>query len=740
MDEAGSNPTLRIALIGNPNTGKSTLFSRLSGIHQRTGNYPGVTVEKRVGSSQHDGLAIEWIDLPGTYSLVPRSPDEWVTVDVLLGQQAGELPPDGVVCVLDASNLERNLYLLSQLLDLKIPVIVALNMVDLAERQGVRVDLQQLAGQLDVPVVATQANKHVGVDDLLSAVCQIRKIEQPSQSIKFPELFEATEINLARELEYLDPPLHLPRFLLQRLLLQDDIEVSQRILGEELAGRMQSQLVTLRQSLKSEGIHLASVEATSRYGWVGEIAKRAVEKRPVSQVAISWADRLDRILVHKVFGTVVFLGLMLLMFQSIFAWADPLMGLIESFTGWIGEQVAGVLPEGLFQSLIVDGVIAGVGGVLVFLPQILILFLFIGLLEDCGYMARAAFLMDRLMAKIGLNGKSFIPLLSSFACAIPGIMATRTIENPRDRLITILVAPLMSCSARLPVYTVLIAAFIPDKTWAGGWIGLQGFVMFAMYLLGIVVAIGMAFTLKKTLLRGASSPFLLELPPFKVPSAKTVAARVLERGGSFVKRAGTLILSVTVLVWAAATFPQSEKTQQDYEFAAAELKTEFETDSNSAEAYESAMVELDNRFASRRLRESLLGRAGKAVEPMVRPLGWDWKIGCAVLASFPAREVVIGTMGVIYQLGGEQDEQSQPLREALKQDRWESTGEPVFNVPVALSIMVFFALCAQCASTLVVIWRETASWQWPLFTFAYMTGLAYVAAFMTYQIGNLLGA
>lgn len=740
MDEAGSNSTLRIALIGNPNTGKSTLFSRLSGIHQRTGNYPGVTVEKRVGSSQHDGLAIEWIDLPGTYSLVPRSPDEWVTVDVLLGQQAGELPPDGVVCVLDASNLERNLYLLSQLLDLKIPVIVALNMVDLAERQGVRVDLQQLAGQLDVPVVATQANKHVGVDDLLSAVCQIRKIEQPSQSIKFPELFEATEINLARELEHLDPPLHLPRFLLQRLLLQDDIEVSQRILGEELAGRMQSQLVTLRQSLKSEGIHLASVEATSRYGWVGEIAKRAVEKRPVSQVAISWADRLDRILVHKVFGTVVFLGLMLLMFQSIFAWADPLMGLIESFTGWIGEQVAGVLPEGLFQSLIVDGVIAGVGGVLVFLPQILILFLFIGLLEDCGYMARAAFLMDRLMAKIGLNGKSFIPLLSSFACAIPGIMATRTIENPRDRLITILVAPLMSCSARLPVYTVLIAAFIPDKTWAGGWIGLQGFVMFAMYLLGIVVAIGMAFTLKKTLLRGASSPFLLELPPFKVPSAKTVAARVLERGGSFVKRAGTLILSVTVLVWAAATFPQSEKTQQDYEFAAAELKTEFETDSNSAEAYESAMVELDNRFASRRLRESLLGRAGKAVEPMVRPLGWDWKIGCAVLASFPAREVVIGTMGVIYQLGGEQDEQSQPLREALKQDRWESTGEPVFNVPVALSIMVFFALCAQCASTLVVIWRETASWQWPLFTFAYMTGLAYVAAFMTYQIGNLLGA
>ena len=732
MDSTSSETSLRIALIGNPNTGKSTLFSRLSGIHQRTGNYPGVTVEKRVGRSRHNDLDIEWIDLPGTYSLVPRSPDEWIAVDVLVGQQAGEPRPDGVVCVLDASNLERNLFLLSQLLDLQIPVVVALNMVDVATQHGVVVDRHSLSEQLGVPVVATQANKRVGVDELLSQVCQLKDAPEHQHRVSFPKEFEEFEQQLHAELSELDPPQELPRFLLQRLLLQDDVDAQKRILGERDAAHFENRLGEIRTALVDAGVHLTSVEATARYGWITEVSRQAVVKK-TTEVVLTWADRLDRLLVHKVWGTLVFLALMLLVFQSIFAWADPLMGLIESLTGWAGEKAAAVLPDGLLESLVVDGVIAGVGGVLVFLPQILILFFFIGLLEDCGYMARAAFLMDRLMAKIGLNGKSFIPLLSSFACAIPGIMATRTIENPRDRLITILVAPLMSCSARLPVYTVLIAAFIPDTSWLGGWLGLQGIVMFSMYMLGILVAIGVAFTLKKTLLRGAASPFLLELPAFKLPSIKIVALRMLERGGAFVKRAGTLILSVTVLVWAAATFPQSQTTEADYQAALQQLE------SSSSAVSDEDLAELDNRYAARRLRESFLGQAGQAVEPVVRPLGWDWKIGCAVLASFPAREVVIGTMGVIYQLGGEQDEESVPLREALKRDRWESTGNPVFNVPVALSIMVFFALCAQCASTLVVIWRETASWRWPLFTFAYMTGLAYIAAYLTFQIGSRLG-
>ncbi len=731
MDSSSSETTLRVALIGNPNTGKSTLFSRLSGIHQRTGNYPGVTVEKRVGISRHKEMQIEWIDLPGTYSLVPRSPDEWIAVDVLVGNQSGEPRPDGVVCVLDASNLERNLFLLSQLLDLQIPVVVALNMVDLATQHGIVVDRQSLSEQLGVPVVATQANKRVGIEELLSQVTQLKNAPGHSHQVAFPEAFEATEQQLQQELSEIAPPQQLPRFLVQRLLLQDDSDARNRILGAREAAVFEDRLAEMRTALVTAGVNLTSVEATARYGWIAEVSRHVVVKK-TSHVALTWADRLDRVLVHKVWGTLIFLALMLLVFQSIFAWADPLMGVIESLTGWVGEKAAVVLPDGLLESLVVDGVIAGVGGVLVFLPQILILFFFIGVLEDCGYMARAAFLMDRLMAKIGLNGKSFIPLLSSFACAIPGIMATRTIENPRDRLITILVAPLMSCSARLPVYTVLIAAFIPETTWLGGWLGLQGMVMFAMYMLGILVAIGMAFTLKKTLLRGAASPFLLELPAFKTPSIKIVALRMLERGGAFVKRAGTLILSVTVLVWAAATFPQYQATEADY-------KTELEQLESTSTVTAEDLAALENRFAARRLRESFLGQAGQAVEPVVRPLGWDWKIGCAVLASFPAREVVIGTMGVIYQLGGEQDEESVPLREALKRDRWEATGEPIFNVPVALSIMVFFALCAQCASTLVVIWRETASWRWPLFTFAYMTGLAYVAAYLTFQVGRQFG-
>jgi ferrous iron transport protein B len=729
MDSSSSETTLRIALIGNPNTGKSTLFSRLSGIRQRTGNYPGVTVEKRVGLSCHNNLEIEWIDLPGTYSLVPRSPDEWIAVDVLVGHQMGEPRPDGVVCVLDASNLERNLFLLSQLLDLQIPVVVALNMVDLATQHGVVVDRHSLSEQLGVPVVATQANKRVGIDELLTQVCELKNSAGHNHRVSFPNEFEKVEQQLQTELSELDPPQELPRFLLQRLLLQDDVDARTRILGERDAAKFETRLGEMRTALVSEGVNLTSVEATARYGWIAEVSRQAVVKK-ANEVVLTWADRLDRVLVHKVWGTLIFLALMLLVFQSIFAWADPLMGLIESITGWVGEKAAAVLPDGLLESLVVDGVIAGVGGVLVFLPQILILFFFIGVLEDCGYMARAAFLMDRLMAKIGLNGKSFIPLLSSFACAIPGIMATRTIENPRDRLITILVAPLMSCSARLPVYTVLIAAFIPEKTWLGGWLGLQGIVMFSMYMLGILVAIGVAFTLKQTVLRGASSPFLLELPAFKTPSIKIVALRMVERGGAFVKRAGTLILSVTVLVWAAATFPKNQATEAEYQAAMQHIE------SSSSAVTEEDLVVLENRFAARRLRESFLGQAGQAVEPVVRPLGWDWKIGCAVLASFPAREVVIGTMGVIYQLGGEQDEESVPLREALKRDRWESTGQLVFNVPVALSMMVFFALCAQCASTLVVIWRETASWRWPIFTFAYMTGLAYLAAYLTFQIGS----
>jgi ferrous iron transport protein B len=411
------------------------------------------------------------------------------------------------------------------------------------------------------------------------------------------------------------------------------------------------------------------------------------------------------------------------------------MDLIDSGVGWIAETVDGLMPAGALQSLIVDGVIGGVGAVVIFLPQIMILFFFIALLEDCGYMARAAFLMDRLMAGVGLSGKSFIPLLSSFACAVPGIMATRVIENRRDRLATILIAPLMSCSARLPVYVILIGAFVPAERYLGGLVGLQGLVLLAMYSVGMVTAVGVAWLLKNTLLRGSTPPFVLEMPSYKIPSLRNVAYRMVERGWAFIARAGTVIFAVTIVIWALAYYPRSD---EQVAAAIAEQRAKIENNPQALAAFDE-LENIERLQAALHQRYSFLGRAGQWVEPLVRPLGWDWRIGCAAIASFPAREVVMGVLGVIYQLGPDVDvggeEDQNRLRQQLREARWDDTGERVYNLPVALSIMVFFALCAQCAATLAVIRRETNSWRWPIFTFAYMTTLAYFGALVTYQIG-----
>ncbi len=745
--------TLRVALIGNPNTGKSTLFNAISGRTARTGNYPGVTVEKLVGSTTHDGQAIDWIDLPGTYSLVPRSPDEWVAVDVLVGRIDRQGPPDAVLCVVDASNLERNLFLVTQLLDLELPIVMALNKTDLAERQGITIDPRQLAERLGVPVIATEAHRKLGVERIAAGVIDAIARGAPATRVPFPEAFETQDARLAAALASLGSgvpdsgaadsgstdrsslaaPRPLPRFLRHRLLLDADSEATARIVGPVAARDGATAVAEGRRALAEAAIHPASVEAVARYGWIGE-RLQGVVRRSGTAVAASWNDRLDRVLVHKVWGTLTLVLLLGLVFQAIFAWAEPLMGLIETVMGSLGEFVAGIMPDGILESLLVDGVIAGVGGVLVFLPQILILFFFLGILEDCGYMARAAFLMDRVMARVGLNGKAFIPLLSSFACAIPGIMATRTIENRRDRLITILVAPLMSCSARLPVYFLLTSAFIPDTTWLGGTVGLRGLTVLAMYLLGTFAAVAVALLLRRTLLKGENAPFLMELPPFKFPGAKIVLSRMWERGSEFVRRAGTLILAVTILVWAAASFPVDRAAESAYETRRAEVEAEIERGAAEPETLD----RLDQDRQAERMRESALGRAGIAIEPVVRPLGWDWRIGCAAIASFPAREVVVGTLGVLYRLGSETDEESEPLRDALRRATWDGTDRPVYTIPTALSLMVFFALCAQCSSTLVVIRRETGQTRWAVFAFVYMTALAYAAALATYQIGSLL--
>lgn len=738
---AADSRTLSIALIGNPNTGKSTLFGALAGVRQRVGNYPGVTVEKKIGQMNYQGQSLTLIDLPGTYSLAPRSPDEMVAVDVLLGRRDDAPPIDAVLSIVDASNLERNLYLVSQVLELGLPTVIALNMADVARQRGISIDVARLSERLGVPVIETQANKRIGLDQLSAAL--LRVASQPLKPVEtpFPEEFKQ-EVNRLDALLNPAGQTSIPRPLVERLLLDTSGYLEKHLLTNGRAAAA-TEIRAARERLSQAGYAVPAVEALARYGWVGQVLA-GVTEHPTARPR-TWSDRIDRLLTHRIWGSLFFLLMMVLVFQSVFRAAAYPMEWIELLMGAISDGVQGVLPAGAFENLIVKGLIGGVGSLLVFLPQIMILFFFIAILEDCGYMARAAYLMDKLMSRVGLSGKSFIPLLSSFACAIPGVMATRVIENRRDRLATILVAPLMSCSARLPVYTLLIAAFIPDRSYLGGLVGLQGLTMTAMYLVGIVTAVVVALVLKRTLLRGPTPPFVMELPTYKWPSPGAVAHRMFERGWSFVRRAGTLVVAVSILVWAALYYPHNAE-RVEAPFAARKQRLEQSlTKLPAGDARRETLVaslrqvrqEIDGEYS----RQSFLGRAGRALEPAVRPLGWDWRIGSAVIASFPAREVVVATLGIIYNLGEDLDiEESgdrNRLQAVLQEATWESSRRPVFNVPVALSIMVFFALCAQCASTLIVIKRETNSWGWPAFTFVYMTVLAYLAALAVYQLGML---
>jgi ferrous iron transport protein B len=652
---AADHSRLTAVLLGNPNTGKSTLFTALAGIPTRIGNYPGVTVEEKVGRFVHRGVVIDLVDLPGTYSLTAHGPDEQVAIDVLHGRMA-ELPrPDCVIVVVDATNLARNLYLAGQALGLGPPAVIALTLTDVAAAKGITIDDAELATRLGCPVVRVVAPTGAGVTALGDRIVAAAQAVPPAPP------------DLTRHLAPLDgsrPP--------------------------------------------------AAREAIARYAWIdrildGVVRRSAPARRPLD-------ERIDGWLTHRLWGTLAFGAVMLALFTSIFQLAAPLMDLISAGMDAVSAAVEARLPAGAIRSLLVDGVLAGVGGVVVFVPQIALLFLFVALLEGCGYLARAAFLMDRLLVWAGLSGKSFIPLLSSFACAIPGIMATRTIENRRDRLLTILVAPLMSCSARLPVYLLLCGAFIPDVAVGVSWLRLPAVVLVGMYAVGVVVAAVVAGVLSRTVFRGPPQPFVMELPGWRWPQPAVVAERVREAIWSFLKNAGTLILAMSVVIWALGSYPQPVLP------AAADM-TEAERQGEA-------------------LRQSFLGRAGRLIEPVVRPLGWDWRLGCAAVASFPAREVVLGTLGVIYNLGDVDpgaEEGATALVRRLKAATWDGTDRKVFTVPVALSLMVFFALCAQCMSTLVVIGKETASWVWPVVTFIYMTALAWLGACVTYQLGTALG-
>lgn len=734
--------TLTVALVGNPNTGKSTFFSALCGIPARVGNYPGVTVEKKLGRYRDGQSSVTVVDLPGTYSLSARTLDEKVSVDVLLGRQADVPEIDLIVAIVDATNLERNLYLFTQLRQLGKPILLLLNMWDRVQAEGRSIDVGELSRRLGVHVEPVSASRKHGIESARQAIRNVAQQPPTSVSSLFSPLFQDETRELTTWLSQRGAT-SLQPFLIERLIFDvggaHATELEQR---PELAGLAQ-QLQQIRERLAIAAQKVPALETRERYKWIrSQLA--GIATVPDEQHR-SLSDRIDQVLTHRVWGFLAFAVIMFAIFQAITSGTVWAMDWItENLQGWLVTAVESWLPPGTLRSLINDGIIAGVGSVIVFLPQILMLFFFIGILEDCGYMARAAFVMDKLMTKLGLSGKSFLPLMSSFACAVPGIMATRVIEDRRDRMVTILIAPLMSCSARLPVYVLMVSTFVPAVSLLGGWVGLQGTVLFAMHVVGLAVAIPIAWLLKKFVFPGEVPPFVMELPSYKLPSPRVVFYRVWERAEAFLTRAGTLIFCTAIVVWAAGYFPgdhsrvhQLSQRIETAQAAATLTSTPASTPTSTTPADVEALEAQRRTLSGSLIEQSFLGRAGKVIEPVVKPLGWDWKIGVGVIASFPAREVIIATLGTIYSLGGDVDAEDESLQAAIARSRWPD-GRPVYTLPVALSIMVFFALCAQCAATLMVIKRETNSWRWPLFTFTYMTVLAYIAALLTYQVGTLL--
>lgn len=618
-----------IALAGNPNCGKTALFNALTGGRQKVGNYPGVTVERKEGHvTLPSGEKYCLLDLPGTYSLDARTPDEAIARDVILGVHQEETSPKLFVAVADATNLERSLGLVIELRALKKPVVLALNMMDLAGERGLKLDVAALSRELGVPVVPTVAVKGQGLGDLLKQVeerLQIKGLEPAEHA------WQRSDMNQIR----------------------------------------------------------------ARFAEVDRVLRAAIQSPARRSI---WTERIDRAVLHPVWGSLLLFVVLATMFQAIFSWATIPQDWIKAGLEHLGVWVGGFLADGPLRSLLVDGIIAGVGSVMVFLPQILLLFGFILFLEDSGYMARAAFLMDRMMGRVGLHGRAFIPLLSSYACAIPGIMATRTIENRRDRLATILVAPLTTCSARLPVYTLLISAFIPNRAIFGP-IGLQGLVMFALYLAGIVAALGMAIVFRKTLLKGPKPPLLMELPTYKWPSLRSVVVGLVERAKLFLNRAGTVILTVAVLLWFMSSYPKPP--------VGAPLDAE-----HTAITY------------------SFAGKLGHVIEPLVRPIGFDWRIAVALIPGFAAREVMIGALGTVYAVEGGEGQVAQALGTKIAQS---------WSLATALSLMIWYVLAPQCISTIAVTRRETNSWRWPAFMLFYMAALAYGGSFLVFHVARWMG-
>jgi ferrous iron transport protein B len=693
-----SSPPRNIALVGNPNSGKTTLFNALTGLRQKVGNYAGVTVERKEGRVKlPSGEEATILDLPGTYSLHPGSPDERIVTDAVFGTRSDLAIPDLIVCIVDASHLERNLFLASQVIDRSLPVIVVLTMVDLAEQAGIRVHPKALSSELGVPVVPVNAAKGTGIDELL---VHIASPPPPSESSRHWILPEAVE----RETEELAGLLRDSKSISRPQAFHEAVSLLAAESEQGLAGEYTPEVISHvkldHQKLDFLGIDRRSVFVESRYAWIRGIFSRVTERNLGSKA--TWSDRIDTIATHRIWGGILFFALMGLLFQAVFSWSEiPMEWIRRGF-----EQLsllADVIPPGDLHELTERGGIAGVAAVVTFLPQILFLFLFLGLLEDTGYMARAAFIMDRWMSKVGLHGKSFIPLLTSFACAVPGIMATRTIENPRDRLATMLVAPLMSCSARLPVYALMIAAVIPS-TKVGGIFALPGLVLLSMYALGTIAALGIAWILKRSILKAPTPAFFIELPPYKMPSFRSIFILLWERARTFLERAGTIILGASIILWFLATYPK-----------------------------------LDHGTPAEKLKASVVGQAGRLIEPLIAPLGFDWRIGVGLVTSVIQREVFVSTMGTLYDVGGSgTDRVSLAERLRSEPDPADPT-RPYFTPLRGICVMIYYVLAMQCFSTVVIMRRETNGWRWPLIQVAYMSALAYVVTLAAYHVGMWMG-
>ncbi len=746
-----------IVLTGNPNCGKTTLFNALTGLRAKVGNYAGVTVERKEGRllDTPADAALRVLDLPGTYSLSPQSLDEQISRDVLL-HRLPELPaPALIVIVVDASNLQRNLYYATQVIELGYPTLVALNMVDVAEENGHSVDAAGLAKALGTPVLPVVASTGKGIPALRQKILASLRtgVEEdkglraennrrpPGRFVELPGALGDAVKEIASLLAGAFQEHRAQAAAEALLILSNEKALASSV--EHYPISIQEAVSAARQRLDAAGVDWRSTPIEARYASIMTISQSVVVETRRSGETFS--DKLDRVLTHKVWGTLIFIAIMGAMFQSIFSFARIPMDAIQSVVDWTGGMVGRSIPPGDLNSLLVGGAIAGVGAVVVFLPQILLLFFFIGLLEDTGYMARAAFLMDRLMSKVGLHGKSFIPMLSSFACAIPGIMATRTIESPKDRLVTILVAPLMSCSARLPVYTLLIAACIPDRR-VLGFLPLPGLTLLSMYLLGIVVALLMAWLFKKTLLKGETPMLIMELPPYKRPLVRVVARHMWDRSVIFLRRAGTVILGINILLWALATYPRSNAITRQYEtqrsaILSAPVNHEAATSTVTGESARTGqLAALDKEESGAKLRYSFAGRMGRFIEPVIAPLGFDWKIGIGVISSFAAREVFVSTMSTVYNLGqGADSEAITPSLAKTLREQKHTDGTPVYTALTAVTLMVFYVFALQCASTVAIVRRETNSWKWPVFQWLYMGALAWTLAFITYQGGRLLG-